>query len=274
MLKKLENMSNQDVIDAVETNIRELSTVWGHAIHAKFSAEPEATWYVSGVPFITHNWVTQTQFTANTSQSKIDEILNRINAHQVPFLWIVDSSSSSDFLNHIKEHGWQGGPTAIQVRDIETLDEENICSEEVTVELVNNSETMKQWTRAFVSGYGGVPEVVFEHTVELLHTYGFVQHSATRYYLGRLNGEPVTSTLLFLGGGVAGIYNVATLPHARRHGIARSVTLAALQGARDMGYHTVTLQATNMGLSVYQHLGFKEQGAINFYILPGKPEHS
>jgi GNAT superfamily N-acetyltransferase len=92
------------------------------------------------------------------------------------------------------------------------------------------------------------------------------------YYLGRLNGEPVSTTLLFLGSGVAGVYCTATLPSARRRGIAGAVVRASLFGARDMGYHIAALQASEMGVNVYRQLGFEEHGAINFYILPATPQ--
>jgi GNAT superfamily N-acetyltransferase len=272
MPKNLRSLSLPVLTDAVEFNIQELSTLWGHALGADFHHEPEATWFVSGVPFWSHNWVTKTQITADTPQDKIDAIMKRLKEYQLPMFWIVDSASSSAFIDHIGTYGWQGGPTTVWARDLHTLDEKQINPAGVTVERVDNIESLKQWIHAFVFGYNGIPAHLYDHAVELLLQHGFVSPPGVHYYLGRLNGEPVTSTLLFLGGGVAGIYCTATLPHARRHGVGRSVVLASLLDARAMGYHIAALQASDMGLPVYRSLGFEEYETINFYILPGTPK--
>ncbi len=269
----LESLSSPtSLIDAVGLNLQELGTLWGHALGAEFQQQPEATWFVSGVPFFLLNWVTHTRFTAETPQATIDGILARLSEYRLPMFWVVDSSYSSDFISSIKARGWKGGPTSVWARDLQTLEEQHTNPEGVSVERVDNSESLDQWIRVFVSGYGGIPEQVFDHTRELLQKHGFVDHPAVHYYLGRLNGEPVTTTLLFLSGGVAGIYNTATLPQARRHGIASAVTHAALLGARTRGYQIATLQATELGVNVYRNLGFEKYGTLNFYFLPGVPK--
>lgn len=64
----------------------------------------------------------------------------------------------------------------------------------------------------------------------------------------------------------------ATLPHARRHGVASAVVRESLFGARTMGYHIAALQATEMGEPVYRGLGFEACGSVNFYFLPETSE--
>ncbi|GHO87493.1 GNAT family N-acetyltransferase [Dictyobacter formicarum] len=87
---------------------------------------------------------------------------------------------------------------------------------------------------------------------------GFDEDGLWHHYLGWWNGDPVATTSLFLGAGVAGIYFVFTLPAARCQGIGAAITLAALQDASRRGYRVGVLGSSSMGYSVYQRLGFQE----------------
>ena len=86
-----------------------------------------------------------------------------------------------------------------------------------------------------------------------------------RHYLAYLDDEPVATTTIYLGAGVAGVYFVMTIPEARRRGIGAAITLAGLQEARDSGYRTGVLGSSAAGRSVYAGLGFREYCTIDLY---------
>lgn len=271
MQTSLEQPRLSFVTHAAIRNLRELGTLWGRAIGGEFHQEPEATWFVSRLPFMLYNWVTQTRFTESTSTEKIDALLTRWRSYQHALLWVDHASQPDNLLTYMQTHGWGNGSFPIWARELQKVEEPLTPPEGVTVELVDRTALLEQWIKVFASGYDGTPGYVFEHAMTLLRRYGFVDHPAVSYYLGRLNGEPVTCSLLFLAGGVAGIYNTATLPLARRQGVATAVTRAALQRAGGLGYHLATLQATPMSVALYRQLGFQTGGSINFYVVPGLP---
>jgi GNAT superfamily N-acetyltransferase len=63
----------------------------------------------------------------------------------------------------------------------------------------------------------------------------------------------------------AGVYAVATIPHARGRGLARCLQYALLQRAREMGARTTTLQASQLGRPVYAALGYESFGPMNMW---------
>lgn len=85
------------------------------------------------------------------------------------------------------------------------------------------------------------------------------------FYVGYLDGEPVATAELTVGGGVAGLYGVATLAAHRRRGFGMAMTLAALLDARTAGHRTAILQAAAAGVGVYRRVGFEPFGTVTEY---------
>jgi ribosomal protein S18 acetylase RimI-like enzyme len=84
-------------------------------------------------------------------------------------------------------------------------------------------------------------------------------------------GEPVASGLTFDLAGDCGIYNVATLPHARRRGLATALTTHLLHEARARGCTSASLQSTPMAERVYSSVGFRDFGRFLEYVPEGRP---
>jgi ribosomal protein S18 acetylase RimI-like enzyme len=83
-----------------------------------------------------------------------------------------------------------------------------------------------------------------------------------------IDGVAVAAALAFDHAGDCGIYNVGTLPHARRRGLASSLTAAQLRAARERGCTTASLQSTEMAERLYARLGFRDLGRFVEYV-PG-----
>lgn len=85
-------------------------------------------------------------------------------------------------------------------------------------------------------------------------------------YVGYVDGEPVSTTAIVLGGGVTGVYNVATLPEHQRRGYGEAVMRHALaMTQRQFGEGTVILQSTMAGLKLYERMGFRTVTRVAVY---------
>ena len=98
----------------------------------------------------------------------------------------------------------------------------------------------------FVATYQ-IPAWAGQAWVDATRTIG-IGRTPWRMFVGYLNGEPVATTMLFIGGGVASVYAVATLPAAQGKGIGAAITLAPLLQARAAGHHHAVLFSTEMGM--------------------------
>ena len=77
-----------------------------------------------------------------------------------------------------------------------------------------------------------------------------------RAYVAYVDTEPVATSVGIQVGGVLGIYNVATPPTRRRAGYGTAVTWQAIADA-DAETTSVVLQSSEMGIGVYERMGFR-----------------
>lgn len=72
-----------------------------------------------------------------------------------------------------------------------------------------------------------------------------------------LDGRPVGTALAIRSGATVGVYNVSTLPTARRRGVGSAATWAAVAVGRHWGCRLAVLQSSDMGQSIYEAMGFR-----------------
>jgi GNAT superfamily N-acetyltransferase len=78
-----------------------------------------------------------------------------------------------------------------------------------------------------------------------------------RAYRADLADEPAAVALALHHGEDCGVSFVATVPKARRRGLASRVMRQALTVAAEHGCTTTTLQATEVGERLYERLGYR-----------------
>ena len=96
-----------------------------------------------------------------------------------------------------------------------------------------------------------------------------VDQSVFHVVIARLDGENVAAAMAYDLDGDCGVYNVVTLPHARRRGLGTAVTATLVHDALARGARTASLQSSAMGERVYAGVGFRDLGRILEYA-PGR----
>lgn len=126
--------------------------------------------------------------------------------------------------------------------------------------------TGEEWLALLPKIDQGTPERKRKH-VELLR--GLVQPAL----YGAINaaGQNVAMGLAVQDGMHVGLFDIATLPGARRNGHARALTLALLHRAAELGAQQAYLQVVaqnQAALSLYASLGFEECYRYWYRVLP------
>jgi ribosomal protein S18 acetylase RimI-like enzyme len=240
---------------------------------AQFHEDAELGWAISGGMHPILNAVFATHWAPDLSleqmREKIQAALAPFRARHVPFVWSVwPSTQPADLGSHLQAWGLvlahtEPGMSLDLARPLPDMP----SVEGLGVDVVRDDEMWDQWLTACSRGFE-----FSEHDQTTLRPYfwqlGYAE--PMRHFLGRLNGEAVATTTLLLRNGVAGIYNVATLPAARRQGLGAALTLAALRYAQSQGYPRAMLLATPSGYPVYRRLGLLECCTVPQYVwVPG-----
>jgi ribosomal protein S18 acetylase RimI-like enzyme len=198
---------------------------------------------------------------AVTSQD-IEEVIAPFRHHRLPFQWWLtlgaEPAGLRDQLHELGMQTW-GGATSM------------------TLSLVEWEPRYPSAVGAYTLGRVASPEdgnaalqvicAVFFVPREPMARWTTLNPHAS-IYLAYLDGKPACALATLQQSGVVGIYHVATLPFARRRGIAGNLLILALQDAIKAGCTIATLTATPEARHLYERLGFRTCGLLEQWV-PG-----
>lgn len=260
----LQEPSTADIITAIEENLFFLIPILRKWPQAEVYEGSDIKWSITGIPFPAFNNIMCAQLAPERIEATIQATISRARSRNVPLLWwISPTTQPADLGSHLEKHGFiDKGQLPGMAVILEDLNESLPMPGGLTIQRVTDDKASQQWCRTLTAGFG-MPDFVGDAFYDLMH---YMDHDAVLAYLGWRDGQPVATSLLVLAAGVAGIYNVATIPEARRQGIGAMMTLVPLRDARDMKYRVGVLQASEMGVNVYRSLGFQEYCKIGQYV--------
>lgn len=263
----LVNLSPSALVEAIEANVFDFFTQLRDGPGVVVHNDPELLWLISDIAYPLFNSALRPRFAPDGVEAGIEAMIARYRSANVPALWWTGPTTTPvDLGARLTAHGFIGsGESPGMAADLRQLNVDIPLPTGFTIEKVTDTETLRMWSRPFAVAFE-LPEFVIDPLIELYDPAGFGAGMPLDNYVGWLNGEPVAASSVYYGAGVAGIYNVATVPEARRQGIGALMTLAPLVEARHAGYRAGILHSSEMGANVYRQLGFKEYCQIGHYV--------
>lgn len=193
---------------------------------------------------------------------KISEIKRLIYEKKAPNGWTIGPSSHPKNLGKLlEEEGFSNvyHQTSMAI-NLKNLRFNGSDLGKYGVKLIKNEKLLQSWVKIVSS--------VFNIKVNLKFLKNLFHDKNSHFYLGFHEGEIVSSLLMFNSSGVAGLHAVSTLPKYRNKGFGAKISGCALIDGFEMGYKMAVLHASDMGMRVYQKLGFDKYGDIYSYELP------
>jgi len=265
--KILTDTSKASLTAAFELNVVSLFDLFKQWPQAEVHDTPELLWSITDIPFPIFNSALRPRMPSGSVDAVIDSILAEYTSRKVPMMWWVGPSAQpSDLGSILLERGLKYSASPGMAVDLAALPESYVPPKDLEIRRVANEGELETYCR-IMAGVFGMPEFVGDAFYDFLLNLGF--DSPFINYIGLVDDEIVATSSVCLGGGVAGIYNVATLESARRKGIGAAMTAIPLLEARAVGYRLGTLEASESGYSVYQKLGFQEYCKIAHYVWIG-----
>ena len=260
--------TEEELIRAIETSYYDDISALCTGIPGSFCRkEPDMIIYFTGLPIPLFNGILGPRFSSRGLSKRAESAMSYFKSKRVPMRWVLGPSSAPSGLEgFLLEKGMISEPTipgmAIDLKVVENeplpsgLEIQPVEDMKSLINLIDILAEAFEFPEQTRRGWGDIIKELW-------------RESNFSWFLGILNGVPVATSLLVLHQEVACIYMVATLKEARGKGIGSAITREPLLLAKDAGYDVAVLEASELGLPVYERLGFRR--VCEFRILTWKP---
>jgi len=230
--------------------------------------EPALLRFETPLAHVPYNAIMRFQVDRRVDET-VDELLDSYSRREVPLMWVVHPTTRpTDLVDRLEARGLVEAevvpgmvarlgdlpspgsvPPGVEIAQVSSADKDPFIE---LIELVAWRYSLPADTSATLRSIMDVAR------------FG-EPDAATRGWVARRAGAVVSKVVLHLGAGVAGVYGVATKSEARGLGLARLLTIRALEAARAEGIDVGVLHSTPMARSLYEGLGFRTVADFRLY---------
>ncbi len=199
--------------------------------------------------------------TGDDLEASIAAVLEPFDARRIPLLWALPTHDAA-VVSALEGRGFAPGAGVPGM----TIDLSNLPGLEVpanvVIEEVDGDPDALRDAATIALTTNGLPPMSVDPYLDALDQAA--ERSTIRTFLAARDGAPLATSTLVSAAGVAGLYNVGTLPDARRTGLGRLVSVAAMVAGREAGYRVGVLQSSPLGEPIYRAIGFEERARFTF----------
>ena len=240
--------ADSDLVRAADENfIASFRKLAGHAPEGEMREVGSIFSFITGLPLSLFNGCVVTQEATST---ELAASLAWVQAHDVPFrLWVAESLAA-DLGEVPASFGLEPDASLYPGMVLHPIPDAPALRAGISVVPIFEP-SLDEFINVLEEG--GV-------SAELAHgliSPSFAADEEVRLFVGSLDGRPVGTSIAIRSRDASGVYNVGTLPSARRRGVGSALTWAAVEAGRAWGCDTIVLQSSVMGLSMYSNMGFR-----------------
>jgi ribosomal protein S18 acetylase RimI-like enzyme len=177
------------------------------------------------------------------------------------FAWWFNSTQSPALFERLEAHGFELDYSAPGMAlDYDVLSETLALPDGLEIVEALDKKTLADWSFALhaANQHYHLPMEAAQSFEKATLALG-IYDAPWRLYVGYVDGKPVATNLAYNGGGVTGLFCIATVPEYRGKGIGTAITLAPLYAAYENSQYAV-LFASESGMPVYERIGFRYVG--------------
>jgi ribosomal protein S18 acetylase RimI-like enzyme len=185
------------------------------------------------------------------SEAGLGEALDWLAEHDVPKRVFVVAELEAGVADVLTSRGFERDDVSYPALVLHPVPDAPVAA--AGVEVLRVDEDNPEAFRAVGVALGMEPELARRMFPEPLLADPRVQA-----FVARLDGRPVGYSLAIASERANGVYNVGTLPDARRRGVGAALTWAAVSAGRHGGFDCAVLQSTPMARRLYEAMGFRK----------------
>jgi GNAT superfamily N-acetyltransferase len=218
-----------------------------HVAGAAERAGPHVYSFTTGMPFGLFNG---TIVTGPTDPATLTAHLEWLSQRGVPYRCWIDEGQSPGLDGEVRRHGLDRDPQPYPAMLMAPLERAPLAAAGVEVHRCTDAAGYDAHIASHVAN--GVPAEL----APALILSSMARDPEVALFTGWVDGELVGQSIAIRTGATVGVYAVGVIPDARRRGVGTALTWAGVDAGREWGCRAATLQASAMGLPIYERMGF------------------
>lgn len=249
-----------------QLNIENLTSLWKKYGSVANQQNNSTLWTSKSWPY--RAWVENDTRGAEKSFTKARRVENENKSAVAAWLentppthffshWEFEANSTTD-AEFFHGKGWQLAfeLTAMSL-PLAALEVHDTQHSSLTFERVSRHDSLKNWLET--------SSEAFNYQIDPAVFQPLLDDNDVEIYLGKVNGKPAVSALLFKTGNVTGLHQMGVKSAFQGQGLAKKAMHFLINRAVQQASDYMMLQASEMGLHLYKSVGFEELFTLSHY---------